>query len=178
MTQSYRTWLIHTWHGSIRCVTWLMHTWNDSSICYMTDSYVTWLIHMWHDSRHYPHPWKWKSSKLCLKRTTFVHEAWHTHEGTHTHTHAYTHTHTHTHTHTTSSVFWDVLKKSLCEPLPPSPLPLSIPAPLCPTLLSSPAPLPPVLQDARREFVMSHMWMSHVRHINESCHISECIMSA
>jgi len=56
-TDSYATWLIHTWHCASTWdmahphVTYFIHMWHDSFICEMTHSYVTWLIHMWHDCR-------------------------------------------------------------------------------------------------------------------------------
>ena len=56
MTQSYTTWLNHTWHDSIihdmteSYTTWLNHTRHDSIIHDMTQSYMTLLNHTWYDS--------------------------------------------------------------------------------------------------------------------------------
>ena len=68
ITNSFVTWLIHTWHDSficamthlyifhlpwmshVTCVIWLIYVWRDWFIRDMTDSYVPWLIYTWHIS--------------------------------------------------------------------------------------------------------------------------------
>jgi len=170
MTHSY------VWHDSFICVTWLIHmcdmthsyVWHDSFIC------VTWLIHAcdmtcWFEcslrARLGCILYVWRESFICV--------TWFTHMCDMTHSECAPESHSHSAFYVCdmnhSYVWYDSL--------------------ICVTWLTHrcdethhyvcPCTIPPERDSSCHtyEWVMSHIWVSHVTHMSESCHTYEWFTS-
>jgi len=178
------TWLIHmcdmthshVWHDSLSCVTWLIvmcemthsHVWHDSF------TFVTWLIHMCDMT----HSHVWHDSLSCVTWLMHMCDMTHPHVWVTWLIHMCDMTHCHVWHDSFTCVTWLI---HMCDMTHPHVWHDS----WCEALILQGERLRLVvyfsnnclLNQGFTTWVMSHMWMSHVTHVNESCRTCEWVMS-
>jgi len=143
------------WHDLFICVTWLIH------MCDMTHSYV------WHDlfTCDMTHAFEWHDSTCDIWVTWLIHTR---HMSYHTMKESYHFIRVTYEWYDSHKIRWHVPSWLLhcnthCNTA-------TLAATHCNTCCNT-------LHDTRRRWIATNWWMSHVAHMNESCHTYEWVMS-